>query len=79
MSLTHCPRHDRLWGSRSQIELELEINQPPLAHNSQLIAAQGEAIKGFGQQRLCTHTVGEDGEPKRESYSDGDEVREGNE
>jgi hypothetical protein len=54
MSLTHCPRHDMIWGSRSQIELELEINQPPLAHNSQLIAAQGEAIKGFGQQRLCS-------------------------
>jgi hypothetical protein len=54
MSLTHCPRHDMIWGSRSQIELELEINQPPLTHNSQLIAEQGEAIKGFGQQRLCS-------------------------
>jgi hypothetical protein len=54
MSLTHCPRYDRILGSRSQIELELEINQAPLAHNSQLIATQGEAIKGFGQQRWCT-------------------------
>jgi hypothetical protein len=36
------------------MQLELEINQPLLAHNSQLIAAQGEAIKGFGQQRLFT-------------------------
>jgi hypothetical protein len=36
------------------MQLELEINQPLLAHNSQLIAAQGEAIKGFGQKRLFT-------------------------